>query len=208
MHVFSFILAVHQIWTISPQKKCETNWEKQNILCQVQFQNRLMRRNAVEMLQEIGIFFLWKRWEMILLICLHFKEEKNCVHKYLFFFSYIFFLVWQFFVVRNSDINDVQQKLNRLAEMFVKYRNIIFFCVFFSEMFELLKKRFRVNNLVWDQIHCNGPREWMSMSSKHDCAYWICVIICAYLLYFVPTPPRFSDKTFCQTVSCITVENI
>lgn len=62
------------------------------------------------------------------------------VHKYLFIFSFIFFSVWQFFVVRNSDINDVQQKLNRLAEMFVKYRNIIFFSLIFSEIFELLKK--------------------------------------------------------------------
>lgn len=146
---------------------------------------------------------------MILLICLHFREEKNCVHKYLFFFSYIFYF-WcdSFFVVRNSDINDVQQKLNRLAEMFVKYRNIIFFLLIFFRNVRIIEKRFRVNNLVWDQIRCNGPREWMSMSLKHDCAYRICVIICAYLLYFVPTPPRFSDKTFCQTVSCITVESI
>lgn len=62
------------------------------------------------------------------------------VHKYLFIFSFIFFSVWQFFVVRNSDINDVQQKLNRLAEMFVKYRNIIFFSLIFFRNIRIIEK--------------------------------------------------------------------
>lgn len=35
--------------------------KKDKILCQVQFENRLLRRNAVEMPQKLGIF-LWKRW--------------------------------------------------------------------------------------------------------------------------------------------------